>query len=250
MKAAVSSTPSRRSASGFQHAGIAHTYHRRAQGGQRHLRPGLHMRPLGRQIHADRTHTRHAAQDFFHPGHTAAQLIPPMASNPSALLVHGRYMGSHMGTWSRRFTLDGSTPYAGADKRLVMSKTTLKFDLPDMVPSCVRSITAAVPQVDAKAKFFADLESKRVAVSGTGSAAAFAAAIENAGFTARPSNPSACPSARPAAPPAASPSRSPTPPSAAADNSAPPRRGPGRCSRPRWSPKTQPGSKTTPKRAR
>jgi copper chaperone CopZ len=69
-----------------------------------------------------------------------------------------------------------------------MSQTTLKFDVPDMdCQSCVRSITAAVHQVDAKAEVSADLESKRVAVSGTGSAEAFAAAIENAGFTARPS---------------------------------------------------------------
>ncbi len=68
-----------------------------------------------------------------------------------------------------------------------MSQTKLKFVVPDMdCQSCVRSITAAMHQVDAKAEVSADLESKRVTVSGTGSAAAFAAAIEDAGFTATP----------------------------------------------------------------
>ena len=68
-----------------------------------------------------------------------------------------------------------------------MSRTELKFVVPDMdCQSCVRSIAAAVHQVDAKAVVSADLESKRVTVSGTGSAAAFAAAIEDAGFTAQP----------------------------------------------------------------
>ena len=67
-----------------------------------------------------------------------------------------------------------------------MSKTTLKFDVPDMdCLSCIRSITAALHQVDAKAEVSADLESKRVTVSGAGSAEAFAAAIEDAGFTAQ-----------------------------------------------------------------
>ena len=67
-----------------------------------------------------------------------------------------------------------------------MSKTTLQFNVPDLhCQSCIRSITAALHQVDAKAEVSANLESKRVTVSGTGSAAAFAAAIEDAGFTAQ-----------------------------------------------------------------
>ncbi len=68
-----------------------------------------------------------------------------------------------------------------------MSQTELKSVVPDLdCQSCVRSITEAVHQVDAKAEVSADLESKRVTVSGTGSAAAFAAAIEDAGFSAQP----------------------------------------------------------------
>ncbi|MBB5372997.1 heavy-metal-associated domain-containing protein [Acidocella aromatica] len=67
-----------------------------------------------------------------------------------------------------------------------MSQTTLTFNIPDMdCQSCVRSITAAVQQVDAKAEISADLPAKRVTVRGTGSTAAFAAAIEDAGFTAQ-----------------------------------------------------------------
>lgn len=67
-----------------------------------------------------------------------------------------------------------------------MSQTKLQFNVPDMdCQSCVRSITAAVHQVDATAEISADLPAKRVTVTGTGSAKAFAAAIEDAGFTAQ-----------------------------------------------------------------
>lgn len=68
-----------------------------------------------------------------------------------------------------------------------MSQTTQTFTVPDMdCQSCVRAITAAVHQVDAKAEISADLPTKRVTVTGTGNPAAFAAAIEDAGFTAQP----------------------------------------------------------------
>ncbi|MDR3504685.1 MAG: heavy-metal-associated domain-containing protein [Acidocella sp.] len=67
-----------------------------------------------------------------------------------------------------------------------MSQTTLTFNVPDMsCQSCIRSITAAVHQVDAKAEINADLPAKRVTVRGAGSAEAFANAIEDAGFTAQ-----------------------------------------------------------------
>jgi copper chaperone len=67
-----------------------------------------------------------------------------------------------------------------------MSQTKLQFNVPDMdCQSCVRSITAAVHQVDAAAEISADLPSKRVTVTSTGNAKDFAVAIENAGFTAQ-----------------------------------------------------------------
>lgn len=67
-----------------------------------------------------------------------------------------------------------------------MSQTKLQFNVPDMdCQSCVRSITAAVHQVDAMAEISADLPAKRVTVTSTGNAKNFVTAIENAGFTAQ-----------------------------------------------------------------
>ena len=61
---------------------------------------------------------------------------------------------------------------------------TLHFTVPDMdCGGCVRSITEAIHQLDAKAKVSTNLESKDVSVTGTQDAKAYAHAIEEAGFT-------------------------------------------------------------------
>ncbi|MCB5943699.1 heavy-metal-associated domain-containing protein [Acidocella sp. KAb 2-4] len=64
--------------------------------------------------------------------------------------------------------------------------TDMKFNIPEMhCQSCIRSITAAVRQVDNAAEVQADLQTRQVTVRSGGSAAAIAAAIEDAGFSAQ-----------------------------------------------------------------
>ena len=61
---------------------------------------------------------------------------------------------------------------------------TLHFTVPDMdCGGCVRSITEAVHKIDPTAKIDANLESKDVSITGTGTAQAYGQAIEDAGFT-------------------------------------------------------------------
>jgi copper chaperone len=58
------------------------------------------------------------------------------------------------------------------------------FNVPDMTcGGCVKAITAAVQAVDAGAVVVANLDTKRVEVSGTATAAVLAEAMRDAGFT-------------------------------------------------------------------
>jgi copper chaperone len=60
------------------------------------------------------------------------------------------------------------------------------FTVPDMTcDGCIKAITAAVRRVDPAATVTADLASHRVEVASAKPAAALAAAIDDAGFTAQ-----------------------------------------------------------------
>jgi copper chaperone len=61
--------------------------------------------------------------------------------------------------------------------------TPLQFEVPDMdCQGCVRSITDALKKLDPKAEVVADLETKRLVVGSSMSAAQAAEAIDAAGF--------------------------------------------------------------------
>ena len=61
---------------------------------------------------------------------------------------------------------------------------TFYFNVPDMdCGGCVRSITEAIHQLDARATVDANVESKKVCISGNADAKTYAQAIEEAGFS-------------------------------------------------------------------
>ena len=59
-----------------------------------------------------------------------------------------------------------------------------EFQVPDMTCSgCVSAVTRAVQGIDKAAKVAADLDTKRVRIDSTATAAALAEAVRDAGFT-------------------------------------------------------------------